>query len=113
MQSQPIYPTLIQNWNQVDAQGNVITGELKNANGSINPGSIPKAEGTYISTETPSFQTFLYDVGLFSSSYSQQYTTIFNQTGALLLSLMTWCSATFFLLGFVAAWGISRRLPEC
>ncbi len=66
----------------------------------------------FLSTGNSSFQTFLGAVSRFSVSYSQEYNAVFSRTGALLLSLMTWCSAIFFLLGFVAAWGISRCLPE-
>lgn len=107
-QSQPLYATLTQEWRGIELQDQAIDAQAVYGNSS----GRANAENSYANNGNGSFQTFLHDVNRLSVSYSLQYNSVFSQTGALLIALMTWCSAIFLLLGIVAAWSISRRLSE-
>jgi hypothetical protein len=107
-----LYNNMQQAWNQNASQGQQVASMVRSNDGTINTGNIPTAEASFTNTVNTSFQTFLQATNHYSSTYSGQYTTLFNHTNALLNSLMTWCAAAFLLLGFVAAWGITRRLKD-
>jgi hypothetical protein len=107
-QSQALYTRLTQDWRAIVQYDQAIDAQAANGSSS----DIASAEQSYVIRGNQSFQTFLYDVNRLSISYSQQYNSVFSQTGALLKALMLWCSAIFLLPGILAAWCISRRLPE-
>ncbi len=107
-----LYASMQQDWNQNASQGQQVASGVRNSDGSVNTRNIPSAETAFTNTVNTSFQAFLHATNRYSSAYSGQYTAIFDSTNALLNSLMTWCAAAFLLLGFVAAWGITRRLKD-
>ena len=103
---------LVSDWQQVNTQGTVVTETIGNTNGTVSQQQVTNAQIVYTNIANSSFQAFMHDTSQYSDLYSQQYDTVFNQTGALMTALMTWCSAIFLLLGLVAGWGIFRRLKE-